>query len=118
MIEMMCGVRKLPCVVRVCMIWLQQRHNSAIKMLVDEMYTKRKICTWTSIELHDKYLSYGGQLTQKQMFTKMVMHLGDDVVVLCIEGCASKVGFREFVGKLLKFSKVNTVDEEKKPMPW
>ncbi len=52
------------------------------------------------------------------MFTKMVMHLGDDVVVLCIEGCASKVGFREFVGKLLKVSKVNTLDEEKRPMPW
>ncbi len=47
------------------------------------------------------------------MFTKMVMHLGDDVMVLCIEGCASIVGFQELVGKLLKVSKVNTVDEEK-----
>ncbi len=27
--------------------------DSTIKMLVDEMYTKRKLCTWTSIELHD-----------------------------------------------------------------
>ncbi len=70
------------------------------------------------IELHDKYVSYGGQLTWKQMFTKMVMHLGDDVVVLCIDGCASMFGFKEFVGKLLKVSKVNTVNEEKRSMPW
>ncbi len=53
--------------------------DAAMKLLVDEMYTKRKLCTWTSIELHDKYMSYGGQLTRKQMFTKMVLHLGDDV---------------------------------------
>ncbi len=52
------------------------------------------------------------------MFTKMVMHLGNDVIVFCIEGCASIVGFQEFVGKLLKVSKVNTTDEEKRPMAW
>ena len=66
----------------------------------------------TSIELHDKYVSYGGQLTRKQMFTKLVKHMGDDIVVLCIDGCASIVGFREFVGKTLKIAKVDTVDEE------
>ena len=44
-------------------------------------------------------MSYGGQLTQKQMFTKLVTYLGGDVVVLNIEGCASIVGFREFVVK-------------------
>ncbi len=52
------------------------------------------------------------------MLTKMVMHLGDDVMVLCIEGCTSIVGFQEFVGQLLKVSKVNTMDKEKRPMPW
>ena len=46
------------------------------------------------------------------MFTKLVMHLGDDVVVLHVERCASIIGFRQFVGKILRFSKVNTVDEE------
>ena len=58
-------------------------------------------------------MTFGGQLTRKQIFTKLVTHLGDDVVVLCIEGCASIVGFREFVGKILKVAKVDTVDEEK-----
>ncbi len=123
---MMCGVGKLPCIVMVCMIWLQPRHNIIFAAMMssrkslhlltrpDEMYTKWKLCTWTSIELRDKYVSYGGQLTWNQMFTKMVMHLGDDLMVLCIGGCSSIVGFQEFVGKLLKVSKVNTVDEEKR----
>ena len=58
------------------------------------------------------YAGHGGQLTQKQMF-KLVTHLAENVVVLSIEGCASIVGFREFVGKILKVSKVDVVDEEK-----
>ena len=44
------------------------------------------------LELH-----YGGSLTRKQMCTKLIAYLGDDVVVLSIQGCASEVGFREFV---------------------
>ena len=46
------------------------------------------------------------------MFTKLVTHLGDDVVVLSIEGCASIVGFREYVSNIVKISEVDTVDEE------
>ena len=87
--------------------------DEAMKMLVDEMYDNRRLCTWTSIELHDKYVSYGGQLTRKEMFTKLVTHFGDEVVILCIDGCASIIGFQEFVGKILKIAKVDTVDEEK-----
>ena len=88
--------------------------DAALNLLIDEMYTNRKLCTWTSIELSDKYVSHGGLLTLKQiMFTKLVTYCGDDVVVLHTEGCASIVGFREFVGKILKFVKVDTVDEEK-----
>ena len=101
--------RKIPTNVDHCSI-LQ---CEAMKLLFHEMYTNRKLCTWTSVELHDKYVSYGGQLTRKQMFNKLVTHLGDEVVVLCIEGCASIVGFRELVGNILKISKVDTVDEEK-----
>ena len=51
-----------------------QIDDEAMKILIDEMYDNRRLCTWTSIELHDKYLSYGGQLTRKQMFTKLVTH--------------------------------------------
>ena len=51
-----------------------QIDDEAMKILINEMYDNRRLCTWTSIELHDKYLSYGGQLTRKQMFTKLVTH--------------------------------------------
>ncbi len=86
--------------------------DGAMKELVDEMYIHRRLCTWTSIELHEKYVSYGGELTRKQMFSKLAMHLGDNVVVLSIDGCASIIGFREFVGKILKVAKVDTEDED------
>ena len=39
-------------------------------------------------------------------------YLGDDVVVLIIQGCASVVGFREFVGKILKLSTLDSIDKE------
>ena len=32
--------------------------DGAMKAVVDEMYENRQLCTWTSIELHGKYLSY------------------------------------------------------------
>ncbi len=86
--------------------------DRAMKILVNEMYDNRSLCTWTSIELHEKYVSYGGQLTRKQMFTKLITHMGDEVVVLSIDGCASIVGFQEFVGKIFKIAKVDTVDED------
>ena len=34
-------------------------------------------------------------------------------MVLSIEWCASIVGYLEFVGKIVKVAKMNTVDEEK-----
>ena len=71
--------------------------DEAMKNLVDEMYCDCRLCTWTSIELHEKYKSYGGKLTRKQMLSKLAMHLGDDVVVLNIDGCASIIGFRSGV---------------------
>ena len=86
--------------------------NEAMQLLVDDMYDNRNVRTWTCIELHDKYVSYGGQLTRKQIFTNLVTHLGGNVTVLNIEGCASIVGFREYVGRIVKISKVDTVDEE------
>ena len=83
--------------------------DEAMKLLVDELYANRMRSTCTSTELNEKYVSYGGELACKLVFTK----LGDDIVVLCIEGCASIVRFREFVGNIVKVVKVDTVDEEK-----
>ena len=86
--------------------------DEAMKKLVDEMYVNCRLCTWTSIELHEKYTGYGGKLTQKQMFSKLAMHLGDDAVVLNIDGCASIIGFQEFIGKVMKVAKVDIEDED------
>ena len=82
--------------------------DEAMKILADEMYTNQKLYTRTSIDLYEKYVSYGGQLTRKQTFTKVVIYLGGDVVVLNIKGCASIVGFQQCVGKTFKFTKVDT----------
>ena len=35
--------------------------DEAMKYLADEMYSKQKLCTWTSLNC---MMSYGGQLTQ------------------------------------------------------
>ena len=87
--------------------------DEATQSVIDDMYANRKHCTWTSIELHDKYVDLNGQLTRKQMLTKLIKYLGNDLVVLNIEGCVSVVGFHEYVSKILKISKVESVDEEK-----
>ena len=42
--------------------------DEAMKLLANEMYANQKQCTWSSIELYDKYLGYGGQLVRKQLF--------------------------------------------------
>ena len=52
--------------------------DEAIQSVVNDMYANRKHCTWTSIELHDKYVDLNGQLTRKQMFTKLIKYLGND----------------------------------------
>ena len=54
--------------------------DATLNLLIDEMYTNRKLRTWTSIELYDKYVSHGGLLTWEQMFTKLVTYCGDDVI--------------------------------------
>ena len=86
--------------------------EEAMQLLDNEMYANRLVRTWTSIELHDKYMIYGGNLTRNQMLTKVLTYFGDDVTVLSIEGCGSIVGFREHVSKIVKISRVDNVDEE------
>lgn len=86
--------------------------DSALQSLVDDMIDLRKQRTWTSLELHDTYVTNGGSLTRKQMFNKLVNFLGDDVVVLNVHGFASIVGFREYVGSIFKLSAVDIGDVE------
>ena len=46
------------------------------------------------------------------MLSNLTTHLGDDVVVVRVEGCACVVGFKELLGSTLKLVKVDTVDED------
>ena len=86
--------------------------DETLLKLIDEMFANRKLGTWTTIDLHDKYTCYGGKLTHKQMLSKLVTHLRDENVVLKIDGCASVIGFQEFLGKILKVAKVASEDDE------
>ena len=45
------------------------------------------------------------------MFSNLITHLGDDVVVLSIDGNASVVGFRVFLGNIINFNS-SMVDAE------
>ena len=83
--------------------------DEALLKLIDEMFANRKLGTWTIIDLHDKYTCYGGKLTRKQMLSKLVTHLRDEIVVLNI---ASVIGFQEFLGKILKVAKADSEDDE------
>ena len=87
--------------------------DEAMKLLANEIYANQKQCAWSSIELYDKCLGYGCQLVRKQLFTKLVTSLGNDVIVLNIEGCTSIVGFRDYISKTFKLTKLDSVNEEK-----
>ena len=87
--------------------------DNAMMLVVNEMFADRNVRTWTSIDLHDKYVAYGGLLTRKQIFANLVTHFGDDVVVLHMEGCARIVDFREFLRTILNVVEVDAADEDK-----
>lgn len=87
--------------------------DEALISLIDEMKEHQDDNTWTSTELHLKYLGFGGILGHKQMFSNLLEHLGDDVMVLRLEGCAPIIGYRELVSKIVKVEKLESVDEER-----
>ena len=86
--------------------------DEALNLVIDDMYKNQNICSWTSCELFKMYCDFEGLLTAKQMFNKLTKHLGEDIVVISMDGCANIVGFRKFIGKSLKLVKVNSVDDD------
>ena len=86
--------------------------DNSMRLLIDDLYANQQLRTWTTPELYDMYVSFGGQLTLKQMFTKLVNHLGEHIIVLRMDGCASILGFRELVGKMVKVVKLDSAEEE------
>ncbi len=85
--------------------------DKAMKTVIEEVYAKQKTNTWTSVELYNMYIRHGGILTQKQMFSKLVTQLGEDIVVENITGCEPVVGLRQLVRKTLKLVE-STKDNE------
>ena len=83
-----------------------------MKLVIDDMLANKLLQTWTNLELYEMHLGLGGELSRQQM-TNLTTHLGDDIVVVRMEGCVSEiVGFRELVGKSLKLVNDESVDEE------
>ena len=79
-------------------------------LVIDDMFANKLLQTWTNLELYEMHLGLGGQLSRQQM-TNLTTHLGDDIVVVRMEGCVSVVGFRELVGKSLRLVNDESVDE-------
>ena len=86
--------------------------DDALQLVITDMYAAQHTQTWTSIELYDMYHTFGGLMARGYMFTKLISYLGNDVVVVSVDGCASVVGFRDLVGRSFKLVKVESVDEE------
>ena len=80
-------------------------------LVINDLLANKLLQTWTNLEVYEMYLGLGGQLSRQQM-TNLTTHLGDDIVVVDMEGCVSAVWFRELVGKSLKLVKDESVDEE------
>ena len=64
-----------------------------MKLVIDDMLANKLLQTWTNLELYEMHLGLGGEVTN------LTTHLGDDIVVVRMEGCVSVVGFR---GKVLE----------------
>ena len=85
--------------------------ENALQLIITDMHANQQVRTWTTIELYDDYCGLGGMLSRKQMLSNLVTYLGDDIVVMHMEGCASVVGFKDIVGKSLKLVKVDSADD-------
>ena len=63
-----------------------------MKLVIDDMLANTLLQTWTNLEVYEMYLGFlAGQLSRQQMLTNLTTHLGDDIVVVGMEGCVSAV---------------------------
>ena len=67
---------------------------------------------WNVLELHALYSELGGKLCRKRMLSKFTDCLGDNTVLVRLDGFASILGFIEFVGKTLKLVKLDDKDDD------
>ena len=77
---------------------------------------------WSSVEIHQAMLDNlievdrANALTRKQLFFKVCQELGDQILVIRIEGCANMLGFRSHISE--KLCLVKDPDEEIMQIKW
>ena len=85
--------------------------DEAMRGVIDRMYDDRSRL-WNVLELHALYSELGGKLCRKIMLSNLIDCLGDNTVLVRLDGCASILSFREFVGKTLKLVKLDEKDDD------
>ena len=85
--------------------------DEAMRGVIDRMYDDRSRL-WNVLELHALYSELGGKLCRKRMLSNLADCLGDNTVLVRLDGCASILGFREFVGKAFKLVKLDEKDDD------
>ena len=65
---------------------------------------------WNSIELHKLYVENGGDLSRRAMLSNLTNCLGDDGILLRVNGCAPIVGFKDTVGSTIQMVKADDSD--------
>lgn len=78
----------------------------ALRSVISTM-TENMTETWTTAELFSKYLSASGTLSKKQFVSSVTSHFGEELLMFHIEGCASVVGFKANLGKVIKIVKIS-----------
>lgn len=85
-------------------------YEDALNEVIIHMHNDRSRL-WNSIDLHELYIECGGDLGRKAMLSNLMNCLGNDGVIIRIDGCASIIGFREAVGNTLKMIKADDSDQ-------
>lgn len=85
-------------------------YDDALNAVMIHMHNDRSRL-WNSIELHELYVQCGGDLGRKAMLSNLMSCLGNEGVIIRIDGCASVIGFRETVGNTLKMVKADDNDQ-------
>ena len=75
--------------------------DTALSRVTDEMDCNWKQ-TWTVADLYKLYQEYDGQLSSKHMMSNLSQYYGEQLMILCLEGCANVIGFRRFISRSMK----------------
>lgn len=84
-------------------------YDDALNTVITHMHKDRS-CLWNSVELHELYVKFGGDQSRKAMLLNLTNCLGNDWVLIRVDGCTSIIGYRETVGSTLQMVKEDDND--------